>query len=355
MVATSQIAQTTLRSVLGQHSLDQLLSEREKINTLLQGIIDEQTAPWGIKVSIVEVKDVEIPQGMQRAMARQAEAERERRAKVINAEGEYQASERLKDAAIVIEDAPDRAPTSPPPNTVGTRLIAGEDDRLPGTGRPRARVPRQALTAARVRRLVLDPGSGLAITQWRLGHVDLLVTDDSTCHCGSGVSLVLVHLVLPAAGDELDTRRFIRELWIVVPAPVQTLLNRCRPLNRWRHGCRCGRGIETVREVRSRSEEPADRTGQVDDCCDGNDDRQEQRVLNRALPGLGTMSCVPHLHPDRLPCLVLFAAFQPEPYSPSQQPSKPRARSSALPVAFGWAVRTGRGGDGRAEARPLPQ
>src|SRR5213595_3145635 len=106
MVATSQIAQTTLRSVLGQHSLDELLSEREKINTILQGIIDEQTAPWGIKVSIVEVKDVEIPQGMQRAMARQAEAERERRAKVINAEGEFQASERLKDAAQVIEAHP---------------------------------------------------------------------------------------------------------------------------------------------------------------------------------------------------------------------------------------------------------
>src|SRR6476660_635100 len=106
MVATSQIAQTTLRSVLGQHVLDELLSEREKINAILQGIIDEQTAPWGIKVSIVEVKDVEIPQGMQRAMARQAEAERERRAKVINAEGEFQASERLKDAALVIEEHP---------------------------------------------------------------------------------------------------------------------------------------------------------------------------------------------------------------------------------------------------------
>src|SRR4051812_22324445 len=96
MVATSQIAQTTLRSVLGQHQLDELLSEREKINAILQGIIDEQTAPWGIKVSIVEVKDVEIPSSMQRAMARQAEAERERRAKIINAEGEFQASERLK-------------------------------------------------------------------------------------------------------------------------------------------------------------------------------------------------------------------------------------------------------------------
>jgi regulator of protease activity HflC (stomatin/prohibitin superfamily) len=106
LVATSQIAQTTLRSVLGQHVLDELLSEREKINAILQGIIDEATAPWGIKVSIVEVKDVEIPAGMQRAMARQAEAERERRAKVINAEGEYQASERLKDAANVIEAHP---------------------------------------------------------------------------------------------------------------------------------------------------------------------------------------------------------------------------------------------------------
>src|SRR5213595_3142483 len=106
MVATSQIAQTTLRSVLGQHVLDELLSEREKINAILQEIIDEATGPWGIKVSIVEVKDVEIPSSMQRAMARQAEAERERRAKVINAEGEFQAAERLKDAALVIEEHP---------------------------------------------------------------------------------------------------------------------------------------------------------------------------------------------------------------------------------------------------------
>jgi len=106
MVATSQIAQTTLRSVLGQHMLDELLSEREKINSILQGIIDEQTAPWGIKVAIVEVKDVEIPGGMQRAMARQAEAERERRAKVIAAEGEYQAAEKLGMAADVIDAHP---------------------------------------------------------------------------------------------------------------------------------------------------------------------------------------------------------------------------------------------------------
>src|SRR6187431_838305 len=106
MVATSQIAQTTLRSVLGQHVLDELLSERDKINSILQNIIDEATSPWGIKVSVVEVKDVEIPSTMQRAMARQAEAERERRAKVISAEGEFQASERLKDAAAVMAQQP---------------------------------------------------------------------------------------------------------------------------------------------------------------------------------------------------------------------------------------------------------
>src|SRR5881396_500902 len=106
MVASSQIAQTTLRAVLGQHLLDELLSERDKINAILQEIIDEATTPWGIKVARVEVKDVEIPSGMQRAMARQAEAERERRAKIINAEGEFQAAERLKDASLVIEEHP---------------------------------------------------------------------------------------------------------------------------------------------------------------------------------------------------------------------------------------------------------
>ena len=104
--ATSQIAQTTLRSVLGQADLDHLLTEREKLNMRLQEIIDEQTDPWGIKVSIVEIKDVEIPQGMQRAMARQAEAERERRAKVIAAEGEFQASEKLAQAAEVLDQHP---------------------------------------------------------------------------------------------------------------------------------------------------------------------------------------------------------------------------------------------------------
>ncbi len=104
--ATSQIAQTTLRSVLGQSDLDELLSEREKINARLQTIIDEQTEPWGVKVSTVEVKDVELPQSMQRAMARQAEAERERRAKVINADGELQASQRLAEAGLVMSSNP---------------------------------------------------------------------------------------------------------------------------------------------------------------------------------------------------------------------------------------------------------
>ncbi len=102
LAATSQIAQTTLRSVLGKADLDMLLSDRERLNEALQQIIDEQTDPWGIKVSAVEIKDVEIPGAMQRAMARQAEAERERRAKVISAEGEFQASQRLSDAAEVI-------------------------------------------------------------------------------------------------------------------------------------------------------------------------------------------------------------------------------------------------------------
>ena len=106
MVATSQIAQTTLRSILGQAELDDLLSRRDKINQELQKIIDEQTDPWGVKVSVVEVKDVELPQSIQRAFARQAEAERERRAKIINAEGEFQASERLSEAARVLSKHP---------------------------------------------------------------------------------------------------------------------------------------------------------------------------------------------------------------------------------------------------------
>ena len=106
LLATSQIAQTTLRSVLGKAELDTLLAERERLNEELQKIIDEQTEPWGVKVTTVEIKDVEIPEQMQRAMARQAEAERERRAKIINAEGEFQASERLFDAAEVMSGNP---------------------------------------------------------------------------------------------------------------------------------------------------------------------------------------------------------------------------------------------------------
>jgi len=106
LFATSQLAQTTLRSVCGQVELDDLLSEREKINTQLQSILDKHTDPWGIKVTTVEVKHIDLPQEMQRAMAKQAEAERERRAKVINAEGEFQAATRLKDAAVIIQTYP---------------------------------------------------------------------------------------------------------------------------------------------------------------------------------------------------------------------------------------------------------
>jgi hypothetical protein len=106
LMATSQIAQTTLRSVLGKADLDALLAERERLNEALQQIIDEQTDPWGVKVTAVEIKHVEIPGAMQRAMARQAEAERERRAKVIHADGEFQASERLREAADVLSPNP---------------------------------------------------------------------------------------------------------------------------------------------------------------------------------------------------------------------------------------------------------
>jgi len=106
LTATSQLSQTTLRSVLGQSDLDDLLSQREKINQKLQQIIDAHTEPWGIKVSNVEVKQIDLPQEMQRAMAKQAEAERERRSKVIAAEGEYQASQRLADAAKILNEQP---------------------------------------------------------------------------------------------------------------------------------------------------------------------------------------------------------------------------------------------------------
>ncbi len=107
LFATSQLAQTTLRSVCGQSELDDLLSEREKINTELQSILDKHTDAWGIKVSTVEVKHIDLPQEMQRAMAKQAEAERERRAKIINAEGEYQAADRLAEAADIISKHPE--------------------------------------------------------------------------------------------------------------------------------------------------------------------------------------------------------------------------------------------------------
>jgi hypothetical protein len=119
MAATLQIAQTTLRSVLGKAELDALLAERERLNESLQQIIDEQTEPWGIKVTIVEIKDVEIPERMQHALARQAEAERNRRAKVINAEGEFQASTRLAEAADVI---------SPNPVTIQLRYLQALSD-----------------------------------------------------------------------------------------------------------------------------------------------------------------------------------------------------------------------------------
>ena len=106
MYATSQLSQTTLRSIVGQAELDELLAEREKINRRLQEVIDQQTDPWGIKVAMVEVKHVDLPEHMKRAMAKQAESERERRAKVIHAEGEYQAAARLRDAAEMIKDHP---------------------------------------------------------------------------------------------------------------------------------------------------------------------------------------------------------------------------------------------------------
>ncbi len=107
LFATSQLAQTTLRSVCGGHELDEILTHREKVNTKVQSILDSQTDPWGIKVLTVELKYIDLPQEMQRAMARQAEAERDRRAKVINAQGEYQAANKLAEAAAIIQDYPE--------------------------------------------------------------------------------------------------------------------------------------------------------------------------------------------------------------------------------------------------------
>ncbi len=138
LIATLQIAQTTMRSVLGQSELDELLSNREEINTRLQQIIDEQTAPWGIKVSIVEVKDVELPQEMKRAMARQAEAERDKRAKIINAEGEFLAAERLADAANT-----QRAPTALSADAHRYQLGSEPNDHLPAPHGPDQRLHRR--------------------------------------------------------------------------------------------------------------------------------------------------------------------------------------------------------------------
>ena len=137
--ATSQLAQTTLRSVLGQAELDELLSERDKLNDQLQSIIDDQTDPWGIKVSAVEVKHVDLPQEMQRAMARQAEAEREKRAKVIHAQGEQQAAVNLADAADTISANPGHAPAALPADALRHRDRAQLDHPLPaadGPGQP---------------------------------------------------------------------------------------------------------------------------------------------------------------------------------------------------------------------------
>ncbi len=144
VAATSQISQTTLRSVLGQSDLDHLLTERDKLNARLQEIIDEQTEPWGVKVSIVEIKDVEIPASMQRAMARQAEAERERRAKVIAAEGEYQASEKLSQAAEVLSRTPSRHPAALPADAGRDRDREELDHGLPDTDRSDRAVPQEA-------------------------------------------------------------------------------------------------------------------------------------------------------------------------------------------------------------------
>jgi regulator of protease activity HflC (stomatin/prohibitin superfamily) len=167
LVATSQIAQTTLRSVLGKAELDALLAERERLNEHLQQIIDDQTEPWGVKVTTVEIKDVEIPERMQHAMARQAEAERERRAKIINAEGEFQAAARLNDAADVISRNPvtiqlrylqtllevsnNQSSTIVfplPMDVLQPLLAAGQERRAAADGPERKRLD-EALTAAR--------------------------------------------------------------------------------------------------------------------------------------------------------------------------------------------------------------
>ena len=136
LYATSQLAQTTLRSVCGQAELDQLLAERDEVNQKIQTILDEQTDPWGIKVVSVEVKHIDLPQEMQRAMARQAEAERERRAKVISAEGEFQASARLAEAAGRYGGGADRDAAALPSDSARDRYGAHLDDRHSCPDRP---------------------------------------------------------------------------------------------------------------------------------------------------------------------------------------------------------------------------
>ena len=165
LVGTSQIAQTTLRSVLGQHTLDELLAERDKINEILQGIIDQQTEPWGVKVTVVEVKDVELPQGMQRAMARQAEAERERRAKIIGAEGEFEASEKLAQAAAGAVARPGGAAAALPADAARDLLGLEQhvDDDLPDPARPAAAV-RRGRAALRGRRRRTAPAGARTAT-----------------------------------------------------------------------------------------------------------------------------------------------------------------------------------------------
>ena len=166
--ATLQIAQTTLRSVLGKADLDALLSERERLNEDLQQIIDEQTEPWGIKATTVEIKDVSIPATMQRAMSRQAEAERERRAKIIHAEGEFQAAAKLADAAARDQPRAGRAAAALPADAArDRRRRAVVDDRLPAPDRHRQaaaradqRPHRQVRSSRRTASCPRAPGSG---------------------------------------------------------------------------------------------------------------------------------------------------------------------------------------------------
>ena len=135
LYATSQLAQTTLRSVLGEVELDELLSQREKLNVRLQAILDQHTSPWGVKVTMVEVKQVDLAEQMIRAIARQAEAERERRAKIIHAEGEYTAAEKLAMAAEVIQKQPAAHPVALPADAGGDRRGEEHDDRFPAAAR----------------------------------------------------------------------------------------------------------------------------------------------------------------------------------------------------------------------------